>query len=128
MLDYPTLKAIHVACAALSAGGYVVRGLWMLRDSPRLHARWVRVLPHVVDTLLLASAIGLVVVLHQYPWNQAWLGAKVLALLAYIAVGAIGLRYGPTKRVRATAWIGALAIFSYIVGVALTRSPSLGWL
>lgn len=126
MPDYLTLKAIHVTCAALSIGGYVLRGLWMLQGSPLLHQRWVRVVPHVVDTVLLASAIGMLVLLRLYPWDQAWLLAKLLALVAYIVVGAIGLRYGRTRRVRAGAWAAAIVIFGYIVAVALTKSPVLG--
>ena len=128
MFDYPTLKAIHVTAAALSISGYILRGGLMLRASPLLDARWVRVVPHVVDTVLLASAIGLALMLRQYPLVHGWLTAKVLALIAYIVVGAVGLRYGRSKNVRTVAWIGAMLIFGYIVGVARTRSPSLGWL
>jgi uncharacterized membrane protein SirB2 len=128
MPDYLTLKTIHMTAAALSIAGYVVRGVWMLRGSPLLQARWVRVVPHVVDTVLLASAIGLLVVLRLYPWHHAWLMAKLIALVAYIVVGAIGLRYGRTRRIRAVAWVAAIAIFAYIVGVARTHSPTLGWL
>ncbi len=120
------LKTLHVACALLSISGYLFRGVLMLRDSPLLNARLVRTVPHVVDTVLLLSAIGLALRIHQYPFVQGWLTAKVIALIAYIVVGAIGLRYGRTKRVRVVAWIAAIVIFAYIVGVALTRSPSLG--
>lgn len=127
MLDYALLKTIHVSCAALSIGGYVLRGIWMLRDSPLLTARVVRIVPHMVDTLLLVSAVMLVWRLRQYPFIDNWLTAKVVALAAYIVVGAIGLRYGRDKRMRALAWASAVAIFGYIVGVALTRSPTLGW-
>lgn len=120
------LKTFHVACALLSIAGYVVRGVWMLRDSPLLNARLVRIAPHVVDTLLLASAVGLAVRIQQYPFIHGWLTAKVVALVAYVVVGAIGLRYGRSKRLRTLAWIGAIAIFAYIVGVAVTRSPGFG--
>ncbi len=115
------LKTLHVACAVLSVSGYFARGLLMLRDSPLLAARVVRVAPHIVDTLLLASAIVLAVRLEQYPFVHGWLTAKVLALIAYIVLGAIGLRYGRTRRIRVVAWIAALLTFGYIVAVALTR-------
>ena len=92
------LKQVHIACAILSGTGYFIRGLWMLRESPWLQKKWVRVLPHVIDTLLLGSAILLVVQLQQYPFVQGWLTAKVLALIGYIVVGAIGLKYGKTKK------------------------------
>ena len=99
----------------------------MLIDSPWLRRRWVRVTPHIIDTVLLASAIGLTWVLEQYPFVHGWLTAKVLGLIAYIILGSIALRYGPTKPIRTAAWIAALIVFGYVVSVALTHTP-LGFL
>lgn len=115
------LKHVHVTCVVLSISGYLVRGVWMLRESPWLQKKWVRVAPHVIDTILLGSAILLAMQIQQYPFVQAWLTAKVLALIAYIVVGVIGLKYGGTKKIRVGAWLGAIAIFLYIVLVAFTR-------
>ncbi len=53
--------------------------------------------------------------------HKGWLTAKVLALIADIVVGAIGLKYGKTKKIRVAAWLGTIAIFFYIVLVALTQ-------
>ncbi|OGI39443.1 MAG: regulator SirB [Candidatus Muproteobacteria bacterium RBG_16_64_10] len=117
------LKYLHIACAVLSVSGYFLRGLWMMQDSPRLQARWVRVVPHIIDTLLLVSAIALTIRLQQYPFVHDWLTAKVLALLAYIVLGAIGLKYGRTRKIRVIAWAAALLTFAYLVAVALTRQP-----
>ncbi len=77
----------------------------------------------MVDTLLLASAIWMAVASRQYPFVEGWLTAKVIALLAYIGLGTIALSRGRTKRARAIAWLLALAVFGYIVGVALARDP-----
>jgi len=120
---YYLIKFAHQLCAFASFTLFAVRGVWMLRDSAQLSRRWVRILPHVVDTLLLASAIALTLILHQYPLTHAWLSAKVLALLLYIGLGLIALRYGRSKRVRATAWIGAMTVVAYIVSVALSHDP-----
>ena len=117
------LKAIHVGSALVSICGFLLRGLWMLQDSPLLKARATRILPHVVDTVLLASAIALALRIQQYPVVHAWLSAKVLALLAYIVLGSIALKYGKSRRVRAVCYGMALGVFLYIVGVAVTRSP-----
>jgi len=95
----------------------------MLRGSPLLQARLVRVLPHVVDTLLLASAVWLAVLLRQYPFVQGWLTAKVLGLIAYIVLGSYALRRGRTPRQRAAAFVAALVTAAYIVAVAVTRDP-----
>jgi uncharacterized membrane protein SirB2 len=124
MPDYALLKSTHVACVALSYLGFFVRGVWMIRGSPLLGRRWVRIAPHVVDTLLLASALGLAVLLRQNPLIQPWLAAKIVALVLYIALGIIALGRGRTGAVRVTAWIAAQLVFLYIVTVALTRSPA----
>lgn len=93
----------------------------MLRESDMLQQRWVKVLPHIVDTLLLSSALIMVFWSAQYPFVQPWLTAKVLALLAYIGLGTVALKRGKTKAVRIWAFVTALATFAYIVAVALTK-------
>ena len=125
-MDYGLLKSVHILCAGLSVSGYIVRGVWMLQESPRLRARWVKITPHVIDTLLLVSAIALAIQVEQYPFVHGWVTAKVLALIAYIGLGSIGLKRGRTRTARLTAGIAALATFGYIVAVAVTRSPTLG--
>jgi uncharacterized membrane protein SirB2 len=121
-MDYLLLKLAHVTCVVLSYAGFVLRGIWMIRDSRMLERRWVRVLPHVVDTVLLASAIALSVMLKQYPLAEPWLTAKVAGVVLYIVLGMVALRYGTTWRIRTGAWIAAQAVFLYIVAVALTRN------
>ncbi len=120
---YLALKAAHVACAVLSISGFVLRGILMLADSPLLAARFVRVAPHVVDTVLLASALWLAALIGQYPFVHGWLTAKVLALVAYIVLGAVALKRARGKAARAVAFALALCAAAYIVSVALTRDP-----
>lgn len=115
---------------ALSLALFVLRGLWMLTDSSQSRRRWVRIVPHVIDAVLLASAVGLVLTLRQYPFTHTWLTAKMLGLTVYIILGSIALKRGQTKPIRAAAWIMALATFGYIASVAMTHAPSgfLSWL
>ena len=120
------LKAVHVGSAVLSITGFVLRGVWMQQDSPLLRARVTRVLPHVVDTVLLLSALALALRIAQYPFVHAWLTAKVLALLAYIVLGSFALKRGRTRRARNIAFAAALGVFLYIVAVAIARSPAAG--
>lgn len=120
---YLALKHLHVTCVVLSGTGFVLRGWWMLQDSPLLRQRWVRVVPHVVDTLLLGSAISMAVISAQYPFALDWLTAKLFGLLAYIVFGSLALKRGRTKAQRAVFFVCALGAFAYIVSVALTRNP-----
>jgi len=105
---YLAVKWLHVGSVALSVVGFIARGVLMLRGSPLLEARFVRVAPHVVDTVLLASAVWLAWALRVYPFVDGWITAKVLGLLAYIALGTIALKRGRTPRVRVAAFAAAL--------------------
>lgn len=129
-MGYLVLKYVHVGAAIMSYCLFFLRGTWMLTDSPLLGRRWVRIVPHVNDTVLLAAAIWLTTIIHQYPGTSAWLTAKVTALIVYILVGTVALRRGATKQVRAAAWVAAQLVFFYIVAVALTRdaNPIRSWL
>ncbi|MGP1679022.1 MAG: SirB2 family protein [Burkholderiales bacterium] len=119
---YAFLKYLHVSSVLLSGTGFVLRGAWMMRGSPMLARRWVRVAPHVLDSVLLASAIALAVMIGQYPLAQGWLTAKVLGLIVYIVLGTIALKRGRTRGGRVAAFCGALLVFAYIVAVAITKS------
>lgn len=121
------LKTIHVTAALISISGFVLRCVWMLRESPRLKMRWVRVAPHIVDTVLLVSAIMLALRIQQYPLTDSWLTAKVIALLVYIGLGMVALRFGKTPKTRTSACVLAILVFVYILAVAVTRDFTLGF-
>ena len=120
-MSYLAIKYVHVGAVIVSFSLFFLRGLWMMAAPEKLAARWVRVVPHVIDTVLLVSAIALGVMTAQYPFVQSWLTAKVLALLLYILLGTVAIRHGRTRRVRIVAWILALVVFGYMVAVARTR-------
>ena len=121
-MSYLALKHLHITCVVLSGAGFLLRGVWMLTSSPRLQHALTRRLPHVIDTLLLMSAIVLAATLHQYPFVAPWVTAKVLGLIAYIVLGAIALKRGPTLRVRSAALLTALLTYAWIVSVAITKN------
>lgn len=120
-MDYTLLRLLHTGTVFVTLALFLLRGFWMLLDSPRLSQRWVRILPHVNDTLLLAAAIGLLVVAEINPLNQPWIMAKIIGLIAYIGLGTVALKRGRTKAVRVKAFVAALGVFAYIVAVAVTK-------
>lgn len=122
-MSYIVLKHIHVTAVALSAGGFFLRGLLMLRESPLLQVRWVRIAPHVLDTVLLGSAIAMAVMSSQYPFAQTWLTAKLFGLLAYILCGMMALKRAKTRSARRVWFLAALVVLGWVVSVALTRNP-----
>ncbi len=125
-MDYQTIRAVHIACAGISIGLFAVRGAMQLGGIDWRRWRWLRIAPHINDTLLLTAAVTLAVLSAQYPLAQPWLTAKVVALFAYVALGSLALRRGVSTRVRRLAFAAALASVGYIVGVAFTRSAILG--
>ena len=116
---YAAVKQLHLVAVALSWTLFFLRGVWMIADSPRLKARWVRVVPHVNDTILLVAGVYLA----TFVGLQPWILAKLAALVAYILIGMVAITRGPTKPVRIAAWIAAQCVFLYIVAVALRKNP-----
>ena len=116
---YVALKALHVASVVVSIGLFLLRAVLSLAGSARLQARFLRIAPHVVDTVLLASAVLLTLILHQYPFVNGWLTAKLLALVAYVALGSVAIKRGRTPAIRAVALVAALLVVGYILGTAL---------
>jgi uncharacterized membrane protein SirB2 len=123
MITHAAVRHLHMGAAAVSLLLFALRGGWMLVSPAQLQRRWVRVAPHVVDTLLLASALWLAWRIGPAPW----IVAKVVAVLVYIALGTVALKRGRTRGIRVAAFAAALLTFGYIVSVAVTRTP-LGFL
>ena len=128
---YASLKLIHVTAVALTFCGFVARGVGVLSGADWTRSRLARTLPHVVDTVLLLSALGMLWIARLAPWAAPWLMAKLVGLLLYIALGSVALRRRREPRaIRRVAWVGALVVFAYIVSVAVTKSPlgALAWI
>lgn len=121
-MDFGFVKSVHVTTVALSFCMFFVRGIWMLTDSAMLRQRWVRIVPHVNDTVLLAAGVWMAVIIRQYPGTHGWLSAKLIGLVIYVALGMAALRPGRSKRVRAAAWVAAVAVFACIVAIAVFRN------
>lgn len=123
MNAYLLVKHIHVTCVALSCAGFAGRGIWLLCGRCLPEKGWRHWLPHANDTLLLLAAIVLAVMSGQYPIAESWLTAKVLGLVVYVILGSLALRKQMPERARLVLWLAALAVFGYVVSVALTKSP-----
>ena len=124
---YVTLKYGHLLLAVVTISGFVVRGYWMTKNSALLTHRVTRIAPHVIDALFLLTGIAMVYLLSLPVMGSPWLLAKFAGLLAYIVLGAIALRRGPTLQIRLIAFVGALSAFAYVVGAAIAKSPA-SWL
>lgn len=122
-MSYAAIKLLHISCIVLSYTLFFLRGIWMLRASPVMQQRWVKIVPHLIDSVLLGSAITLAIMLGVSPFSAPWLFAKIIALLLYIVLGSIALKRGKTLRIRLFAWLAAQGVFLYIVLTALSHNP-----
>lgn len=120
---YLALKHLHVTCVVLSITGFCLRGLLLMRKSALAGRRWLRILPHVNDTALLAAALALTVQIGQYPFVDAWLTAKVFGVIAYIILAALAFQAHRSVRLRVGAGLLAIGVFGWIVSVALAKHP-----
>lgn len=126
-MDYLYAKHLHVSCVLLSVTLFALRGALQLASKPWREWRVLRMAPHINDTVLLSAALWMVWRSEQYPFVLNWLTAKVVALLAYIVLGHFALSPATASAQRGFYFLAALASVAYIIGVALTRSPVLGW-
>jgi uncharacterized membrane protein SirB2 len=120
---YPQIRAVHVAAVIASGMLFLLRGF-----AVQLGAKWamaapLRYLSYTIDTVLLTAALMLVTILHQYPFVQGWLTAKVLLLIVYVVLGSFALKRGRTRAVRISCWVAALLVYLFIVSIARAHSP-----
>jgi uncharacterized membrane protein SirB2 len=124
---YLILKNFHIAIAALTISGFLLRGYWLLSGSTLHQNRATKIVPHIVDTLFFGTAIWMVIEADITPLQHAWLVAKFAGLVAYIVFGLVAFRFGRTIEIQLIAFIAAIASFAFVVGAAITRSP-LSWI
>lgn len=121
-MDYPTLKTLHITLALLSGTGLALRIGAHLGNANWIKHRAARALPHLLDTALLASAIGLLWMWQWTPLTQPWLQAKLVALVGYVVCGAVALRSSPQQLSRCLAFTSAAALcFMFIISTAISK-------
>ncbi len=120
---YNDIKWLHIGCVLVSGGVFSLRGLLMLCGSRYANHVALARLSYVIDTVLLAAAVLLTLIIHQYPFVQAWLTVKLLLLIIYILLGILALRRGKTRCTRGGYLLAAVLVYGFIISVAVTHNP-----
>ena len=127
LMDQPvyfTIKFVHVSCAIFSILGFTIQGLLVISNKVRLDGFIVKVLPHIIDTILLSSPITLVILSGQCPFLTPWITAKSVALSVYIGLGVCFPRLARTKLRQSYFFTLALINTSLQYSMPLTLAPS----
>ncbi|AMY78822.1 SirB family protein [Salmonella enterica subsp. enterica serovar Anatum] len=124
------LLTLHLICVALSVSLFVARYWWRYCGHALAAARWTRIVPPVIDTLLLLSGIGLIVKTYILPFTESgsWLTEKLFGVIIYIVLGFIALDYrqARSQQARFIAFPLALVVLYIIIKLATTKIPLLG--
>ncbi len=111
-MDYSALKHSHAGLAYLTIMLFVIRFL-LFSVSPKWRANKIlKVVPHIIDTLLLVFAL-MMVFSSVFSLSHGWLAAKTIGLIVYIGFGVVAIR-----KANKTAFAGALVTYAYVFGVA----------
>ena len=125
LLDhYITIRNSHIGFVCASGALFAARGLGVLAGAAWPMEAWVRRLSVAVDVLLLAAGLTLWTLLGLNPAREHWLGAKLVLLLFYIVLGSLALKRAHTRRHKALFFMLALALFGFMVTIALKHNPA----
>ena len=118
---YTAVKHIHLTCIALSVLLFIMRFIWTMTQSSMLQKKWVKITPHIVDTLLILSAATLCVLISQYPFVTPWVTEKLVGLFMYVFMVALALKMARTNFMRVIGFIGALSWIAFTALVAISK-------
>lgn len=122
---YMLAKHLHLTAVFFSISLFVIRFFWLMRSSALMDKRWVKVFPHVIDTLLLISALSLCFMIQQYPVVNHWLSEKIVFVVLYIVLGMVALNNKHSKKMQWIAFVGAISCVLSIANIALFKQPIL---
>lgn len=117
------LKILHITTVVITISLFVLRGIGLFLEAGFMRQKWVKIIPHVNDTVLLVSGVWLAIRIQQYPLVDHWLTAKLLALLIYIGFGLMVFRFASSHTQQFGYWVAAIVVFTYMIGVAIQHHP-----
>lgn len=120
---YTMMKHLHLTAVGLSVLLFILRFIWLQMQSPMMQKKWVKIVPHVIDTVLLGSAIALCIIISQYPFVNGWITFKVVGVVAYIMLGMTAFKWAKTRAMQWCGFVAALAVLMMTAKVAILKQP-----
>ena len=123
-MSYLLLKYTHIVCAAASFALFFIRGIWAIRAYPSVQEPWAKALPHVIDGVLLLSALSMLYVSFPTAWGGSWMTVKLALIVVYAGIATYVLRFAKSRAVRAMLWCAALILYLYVTSIAVLHNPA----
>lgn len=115
------MKHLHMMIALISVVLFTLRFYWTLAGSAQLEKKWVKITPHIIDTLLLGLGVGLMMKLALNPFDQLWLGEKLIAVVAYIFTGYYTLKLARNRTMQVIGYLGAMGWILLVARLAMSK-------
>ena len=115
------IKHLHMSLAVLSICFFTLRFASLLFKSEQLNKKWVKISPHVIDTLLLVLGFTLMMKLALNPMEHQWLAEKLLAMVAYIVTGYYTLKLARNRSMQIIGYLGAMGWVLLVIRLAMTK-------
>ncbi|MDO6710964.1 MULTISPECIES: SirB2 family protein [Alteromonadaceae] len=120
-------KHLHLTAVALSIILFILRFVWLQRNSTLLHKKWVKIVPHVIDTLLLVTAITLCFIVPFNPIQHPWLWQKIVLVIAYIGLGFYVLKFADSAIKQWGGFTLAIVCLMLAANLAVSKQALIGF-
>jgi uncharacterized membrane protein SirB2 len=117
------LKHLHMTIAAISVALFIYRFVLLMLSSDKLNKKWLKILPHVNDTILLALGVAMAIKFSINPAEQYWFAEKLFAVVAYIFTGYYTLKLARNRWMQIVGFLGAIGWVMLVVRLAITKAP-----
>ncbi|MCL5050420.1 SirB2 family protein [Aliidiomarina maris] len=125
---YTAFKHFHMTMAILSLVLLVIRFLLAVRRPDALNQKFLKIVPHVIDTLLVVSIITILMHVDISVYPSGFIGEKALFFIVYIVFSVLtilSLRGRVTAKLKFPAFVLAIVSWLWLVHVAFSKAPML---
>ncbi|MBO1255496.1 SirB2 family protein [Alteromonas sp. 5E99-2] len=120
---YEIVKHIHITAVMLSILVFIGRFL-LLQFVPRVgNHKILKIVPHVLYTVLLISAIVLCSLIGVYPLADTWATQKLIGLVAFAVIGLYSTKWAKTKSMAWGSFFIVLVFLVMTLHVAFSKQP-----
>jgi uncharacterized membrane protein SirB2 len=122
---YMIIKHTHLTIIALTLLFFLINFLLTIKGSDKVNNKLLKIGPHILYTLFIATAIYLVLVnpLNLYPFVNGWASSKLAGFVMYVLSITFALKWAKSNIWRFVGFISA--IFWFVMSAKLAYADRL---